>query len=342
MRKLAANLSLPAIRCRASQEDLMVHLTFQCQGLLHAALMALSAFFLSCSPKPGESHQLQESVLADPALDRILKWARVVEFDPNEEVVRDPAAIERIRAQQLPWRVEELESGVIFLLVPPGDDILGLSEHDEWARTDEPRPHTATFSVPFYLGETEVTQEQWSRILPNNPSYFLGNKRPVDGVSWGSDQLSIDHFLNETGFRLPTELEWEYACRAGSDGARYGPLLDVAWFFDNAQVLPVGVIASNLKPGSFLETHEVGLLRPNAWGFFDMLGNVEEWCTASFDDQGQALSSGQIDEPLTDGFRALRGGHHYVDESYIRATSRTLCPPKFADRGIGFRVARDI
>ena len=145
--------------------------------------------------------------------------------------------------------------------------------------------HEVTISRGFYLGKYEITQGQWESVMGSNPSYFGGSNRPVEQVSWNDVQEFIGRLNEAAGeevYRLPTEAEWEYACRAGtttrwSFGDDEGQLGEYAWYTGNNS--PYG-------------TKEVGTKRPNPWGLYDMHGNVWEWCQ---DWYGSYTSDSQID-----------------------------------------------
>ena len=156
--------------------------------------------------------------------------------------------------------------------------------------------------------------------MDTNPSKFLGDESlPVDSVSW----VDCQQFCAKTGMKLPTEAQWEYACRAGTKGATYGDLDLIAWHGDNAGE----------------ETHAVGQLQPNALGFFDMLGNVWEWC----EDRYGSYSSGSVTNPTgttTGTYRLLRGGGWGSNSCYFRASGRGLFTPGYVNYLFGFRAVR--
>jgi formylglycine-generating enzyme required for sulfatase activity len=197
--------------------------------------------------------------------------------------------------------------------------------------------HTVTLTQPFYLGRYEVTQAQWTARMGSNPSYFqtptaqvpaaLVPLRPVEGVSWNA----VSGFCSNTGMRLPTEAEWEYACRAGTVTPFYNGSTDegtvgaLAWYWSNA--------------GS--QTRPVGRKTANALGFYDMLGNVWEWV---FDGYGAYPSGAQTNPtgPVGAVNRVIRGGAWTYEAGGVRSSFRFEGgkPPGYAAYSIGFRVAR--
>ena len=183
----------------------------------------------------------------------------------------------------------------------------------------------------FWLGETEVTQGFWRKVMGNNPSGFKsGDEYPVERVSW----YDCREFLKElnakapvAGFlwTLPTEAQWEYACRAGTSGAfaARGHLDDMGWYSDN----------------SGFSTHPVGQKEANAWGFRDMHGNVWEWCRDSWD--GNYLMSEAQTDPigLTGADRIYRGGSWSYSARYCRSAFRYYTDPGLPNDDLGLRVA---
>ena len=246
-------------------------------------------------------------------------WDIVLEQNPDPKVVTDADFLKRIKATGLPWRVTHKSTGIEMLLVPPGTFMMGASPGDTQASDDEKPAHEVTITKAFYLGRTEVTQAQWFKVMDTNPSKFRGESLPVDSVSW--EDISI--FLKKTsgGLQLPTEAEWEYACRAGTKGATYGDLDLIAWN----------------KASSGGTTHAVGKLQPNALGFSDMLGNVFEWCA----DWYGPYSSGSVTNPTgptTGSSRLLRGGGWLNNSSNCRASQRSHDTPGGITNDYGFRV----
>lgn len=200
---------------------------------------------------------------------------------------------------------------------PPGSFRMGSPEGEEGRDGDETR-HLVTLSRGFWMARTEVTQKQWTSVMEDNPSCHQGEDLPVENVGW--DECVA--FCRKAGLQLPTEAEWEYACRAGSDAAYAGTgsLDDMGWHDGNA--------------GSM--THPVGEKNPNAWGFFDMHGNVSEWCA----DWYGAYPDGPAEDPEgaeSGDYRVLRGGNCGFDAPSCRSAARDGDFPGSGSWGIGFR-----
>lgn len=214
-----------------------------------------------------------------------------------------------------------------FILIAPGSFIMGSDENT--GDGDESPEHKVTLTQPFYLGKYEVTQEQWEAVMGNNPSEFKGTKRPVDTVSWNDCQSFLAKLGKKTGrkFALPTEAQWEFACRAGTttlwsfgkDDARAG---DFAWIGDNSNAT----------------THPVGLKKPNPWGLHDMYGNVWEWCADWY--EKHAYAAGDVTDPLgppPSGGRILRGGAWGEHPNNARSAVRNCIGPAERHNGTGLR-----
>jgi formylglycine-generating enzyme required for sulfatase activity len=254
------------------------------------------------------------------AAGRVAAWADVLELEPRASVIADAEIRARISGTGLPWKVRDRVTGIELVLIPPGKYMRGASPDDSGAFADERLVHEVTISNALYLGVTEVTQAEWSKVMGSNPSHFNGDSLPVEEVSWDD----IQPFLKKSGgLRLPTEGEWEYACRAGTTGSRYGELGDVAWCGNNSNN----------------QTHAVGGKRANAFGLHDMLGNVYEWCS---DWYGDYSSSAQTDPqgPSTGDRRVLRGGSWNFNDWFCRAFYRYSNAPAVRNDDVGFRVAR--
>jgi len=205
-----------------------------------------------------------------------------------------------------------------------GTFIMG-SESSE-AYNDEKPIHRVTLDG-FWIGKYEVTQAEWVKVMGSNPSSFKGNDwLPVENVSWNDVQAYIQKLNAATGkhYRLPTEAEWECACRAGTTGDRYGALASIAWYDDN----------------SGGRTHPVGEKGPNAFGLYDMLGNVWEWC-ADWYGSYWAGSVTNPHGPSTGASRVVRGGSWFYFARVARASFRIIYDPSGRFGYLGFRLARD-
>ena len=270
----------------------------------------------------GESALVEELLVRWRATlaGRVAKWCDVLEFEPNGTVIVDAEIRARISGTGLPWKVRDRVTGIEMALIPAGKYQRGASPRDSEAFSNESPAHEVTISNAFYLGVTEVTQGEWSKVMGSNPSHVKGDRRPLEIVSWDD----IQPFLQKSpNLRLPTEGEWEYACRAGTTGSRYGELGDVAWHGANSS----GQIQA------------VGGKRANAFGLHDMLGNVYEWCS---DWYGDYSSSSQTDPqgPSTGDSRVLRGGSWLDIPFGVRAPYRFDSAPAGRCNLCGFRVAR--
>ncbi len=201
--------------------------------------------------------------------------------------------------------------------------------------TEDEKPVHAVCVVDFYLGKTEVTQEQWEDVIGNNPSKFKSIDRPVERVSWHNVQDFIEKLNEKTGmnYRLPTEAEWEYAARSGGWKEEWAgtnnesEVGEYAWYYNNSA-----------KTGS----NAVAEKKPNGLGLYDMMGNVWEWCSDLYDREYYKNSPANDPEGPSEGStRVLRGGGWKSKPEHLRTVDRNDFDPsikKFAN--IGFRLAR--
>jgi formylglycine-generating enzyme required for sulfatase activity len=231
-------------------------------------------------------------------------------------------------------------SGIELVLLPAGEFVMGTPNHEPLREPGE-RQHHVTLSRPFYLGRYEVTQEQWQRVMGNNPSTSRRCPRcPVDTVS----ALDIERFLaqvaNQGGLvlRLPSEAEWEYACRAGTStpfsvGAT---LSDAQANIDALDPYPGG--ASGGKLG---HTVAVGSYPANSWGLFDLHGNVWEWTS----DLNCPYAADPVIDPsvatCSSPLRIIRGGSWHYGADSARCGLRYTHRPQDDGPSLGFRVALD-
>jgi formylglycine-generating enzyme required for sulfatase activity len=223
--------------------------------------------------------------------------------------------------------------GMKFVLVPAGTFMMGADKNSETESYDDEEPrHQVRIGKPFYLGVTEVTQQQWKDVMGNNPSIFKGEDNPVEMVSWEDAQDFIKRLNQKEGhsrYRLPTEAEWEYAARAGSTSAYFfgddpSQLGDYAWYGKNSGMTP----------------HPVGQLRPNAWGLYDMLGNVYEPTGDWYGDTYYA-NSPSLDPtgPKSGTVRVLRGCGWGSGAGHCRSADRDWLELDNRNEGAGFRLA---
>jgi formylglycine-generating enzyme required for sulfatase activity len=244
-------------------------------------------------------------------LDKL--FTKPQEVPPPEPVEGGPtwatpkSGTTRDQTTGFPKEVVDKQTGIEMVLIPAGKYMRGASPDDGEAYDDEKPAHEVTISTPFYLGKYEVTRGEWAKVMGSNPSSFAkGDRHPAEQVSWND----VQGFLEKTGFRLPTEAEWEYACRAGTKGARYEDSLDrIAWYGRN----------------SGDSTHPVGKKEANAWGLHDMLGNVFEWCSDRYSkDEYDRCQEGVTDPegPDSGTFRVVRGGSWDRDAGYCRSSYR--------------------
>lgn len=190
--------------------------------------------------------------------------------------------------------------------------------------------------APFRMAVYPVTQALYAEVTGRRPSSARGSRLPVEGVSWWDavrfcNALSRAHGFASAyrfeaggesvewdtaagGYRLPTEAEWEYACRAGTSGPRYGPLDDIAWYRGNSDE----------------RIHDVGGKEPNPWGLYDMLGNAWEWCWDLYDPE------------VYGSYRVLRGGGWFDEHWSCRASVRRRSHPTFRVEDVGFRLAQSV
>jgi len=193
-----------------------------------------------------------------------------------------------------------------MVLIPAGKFMMGSPESEKDRYKDETQ-HEVTLTKAFYIGMYEVTQEQWESVVGNNPSKFKGTKLPVTNVSWNDCQEFVKKLNTNTngGYRLPTEAEWEYACRAGTSTAYSCG--------DNLTKSDANIYGDNIKP--------VGSYKPNSFGLYDMHGNVGEWCEDRFGDYKSGDTTDPKGPSRGEG-RTMRGGSFVIGESKPRSSNR--------------------
>jgi len=259
-------------------------------------------------------------------------WATLVEEEPDSAVVTDSALRASIAATGLAWRVRHTGTQMEMLLVPAGIFTMGCTAANFYTcGNDEEPQHLVTLTQAFYIGRYEVTQSEWVAKMGSNPSFFQGYSdspsRPVEQVTWNT----IEGFLSATGMRLPSEAEWEYACRASTTTAFHNGSSDernvgvIAWYGDNANI----------------QTHVVGGKAANALGLHDMAGNVRELVNDWYGYNYYSVSpSTNPLGPVSATSRVCRGGSWPYYAAFLRSSARTSeTYGQYAD--IGFRVARN-
>ncbi|MEJ5375757.1 MAG: formylglycine-generating enzyme family protein [bacterium] len=238
--------------------------------------------------------------------------------------------------------------GMDFIKIPPGSFIMGSPEKEQFRNPDE-TPHLVRLSRGFFMQETEVTQAQWRAVMGSNPSFFkdCGDNCPVERVSW-NDVARFLEALNKRAegiYRLPTEAEWEYACRAGTKSAfSWGDSPDCTrGMFSNNPRRGVArclneVLARGLKAGS---PAPVRSYAPNPWGLYDMHGNLWEWCQ---DWYGPYPQDELIDPqgPAQGTFKVRRGGSWFKYATFGRSANRTWAHPASRYNTTGFRLVREL
>lgn len=209
---------------------------------------------------------------------------------------------------------------------------MGCGSWSDECGSDEKPVHEVCLD-DFYIGKYEVTQKQWRELMGNNPSHFkgCGDNCPVEGVTWDEVRKFIKKLNKKTGmkFRLPTEAEWEYACRSGGRKEKFsgGNSADeVAWYRDNAERRP----------------HPVGQKKPNGLGIYDMSGNVLEWVADIYNSKAYRKHSrmNPLYKPSVFGCRVHRGGSWINKKVKVRCTNRSDFSPALSGPEIGFRLVR--
>lgn len=251
--------------------------------------------------------------------------------------------------------------GMRFVLISKGEFVMGSPKTEPGRQWNEDQ-HRVIISKDFYMGETEVTQGQWKKLVGFNPSSYpkLGKDFPVDTVSWNECVEFIrvlNQWENTNKYRLPTEAEWEYACRAGSTTAfTTGPittesfscnepepsLLEIAWYCYNSGLA---------NPSRDFKPHAVKTKLPNAWGLYDMHGNVQEWVLDSCNRRNfwrtkigvvtETYKDNIVDPLNTSGdHKIIRGGGWYQNNKYQRSAYRSLYKSVVKRNSLGFRIVR--
>jgi len=269
------------------------------------------------------------------AEDTLEDLEKLIPADPRMPILREKVDAVPGPKKELTF---DLGEGVKLqlVLIRPGSFLMGSK--DKRRMGNEKPAHYVTISNPFYIGKFLVTRDQWKAVLGPAGSDIIDaygrdkldvGRRPVDSVSWYDCQeftAALNAKFTGKNFRLPTEAEWEYACRAGSAtdysfGNNADELDAYAWYDHNAN----------------LESHNVGEKKPNAWGLYDMHGNVSEWCQ-SLDKDYPYANDGREDIGASVGDRIVRGGSFFSNAAGCRSAFRVGFDPRHGSTTIGCRV----
>ncbi|MFT5052386.1 MAG: sulfatase activating formylglycine-generating enzyme [Chlamydiales bacterium] len=321
-----------------------------CAGAMR--LLALGSLLQACTWDRGASDATTPAhVTAD--------WYEVVSGRPGSEVV-DATMRRRIEQSGQPWKVRDRATGIEMVLVMPGEFLMGSPESEPGRGSDEGPQRRVRLTRAFYLGATEVTQAQWQRSMGPRPSFFEGEGKPFD-----PSMRDVEAFLanaNEgdpagrESLRIPTEAEWEYACRAGTTGpfSFDGPIRHALVNFNDGDVESARVVDGKLEvdwvtrpsPGCRMSTALAGSLPPNAWGLHEMHGSLWEWCADMYSADayagGDAVAVDPFVQSTGDGAHTLRGGSWYDNARLCRSAVRDAGGPDTRSNRIGFRVARTL
>jgi formylglycine-generating enzyme required for sulfatase activity len=297
----------------------------------------------AAKPTPLSKEQVLKLVAAGVSGQRAVTLVkqRGIDFQPDEKYLEplriaggDEALVAAVRAAgeaveaRRPKVQTNPKDGLKYVLIPPGTFMMGCSKGDSECSGDEEPAHRVTISKSFWMGQTEVTVAAYKHFAQESgkdmPTGVAGNDAmPIVNVSW--DDATA--YCSWAGGRLLSEAEWEYAARAGSTEARYGPVDEVAWYDKN----------------SGGGTHAVAQKRPNAFNLFDMLGNVWEWTS---DWYGEKYYEGSAERdpqgPGSGEYRVLRGGSWDVVPRDTRVSDRYGGRPGNRDIGVGVRCAREV
>ena len=334
--KLAQAVQERGIDSALSSEDL--------DGLKQlGANEALLRALREANPRPLNSDQVLKLVTGGVARERAatLVKRRGVDFNPTDEYMEtlriagaDEELLQTIRdSRPTPgMTIANDKDGLKYVWIPPGTFKMGCSRGDSQCKDIEKPAHRVAISKGFWMAQTEVTVGAYKRFaaagrqMPSAPSFNSGwgnDAMPIVEVNW--DDATA--YCTWAGGRLPTEAEWEYAARAGSTEARYGPLDEVAWY----------------KQNSGGQAHVVAQKRANTFGLFDMLGNVREWVSDWYgEDYYQGRPASDPQGPGSGLNRVVRGGSWGYLSRYVRASNRYGNNPGFRNDAVGFRCVKEV
>jgi len=289
----------PAARCSGPLSE--AQLTALVKGSVPATRVRqlVASCGIDFEPNGAAISRLRSAGVPETALDAVRVAA------PADASAIPPATIIAGRTKANP------KDGLTYVWIPPGTFMMGCSPGDTECFAYERPAHWVTIKKGFWYGQTLVTQQAYQRVTGQNPSSFNGANLPVEQVNWDEAKA----YCAAIGGRLPTEAEWEYAARAGSTGARYGNLNEIAWYSGR---------------------HEVGQKQANAFGLYDTLGNVWQWTADWF---GDYLSGAQSDPSgvARGQYRVMRGGTWSDSPQYVRVSDRDRYEPGGSNYYIGLR-----
>ncbi len=295
-------------------------------------------------------------MLDDTTFENMIK---IASFLPKQETIKPPQAkifefeiitvnasgkITNRTKKQASYQTEILPLNVTLdmIYIPGGTFLMGSPKTEKDRYSSESPQHKVTIA-PFYMGKYPVTQLQWQAVMGNNPSKFKGKKRPVENISWDFAIKFCQKVSELTGkpYRLPSEAEWEYACRAGTTTPFYfGETIttDLA-NYDGYYSYAKGPMGKYRE-----QTTDVGIFPPNAFGLYDMLGNVWEWCADPWHDnyEGAPIDGSVWAQGGDTSYRLLRGGSWFNSPSFCRCANHTRSTPDLRHEVLSLRAAKSI
>lgn len=224
--------------------------------------------------------------------------------------------------------------GIRLRYIPPGEYYMG-SPKDELMRETDERRHKVKIQSAFYIGVTEVTQKQYESLMGENPSFRKGDNLPVERVRWDNAVefcKKMSELHPEFTYRLPSESEWEYACRAGTTTRFY-------WGDDQEGKEIEGY--AYYSENSSERAHAVGKKKPNPWGLYDMIGNVKEWCNDLYGEYPTLLGKPEPKNYWSEVHGVIRGGGFRYPVKYCRTARRAHIHRSSMGSALGFRVVAE-
>ena len=309
-------------------------------GVLHSEIVYKNA-------KPFEGTELKPN-LAKPVHDKIAyENGKIIKVESNFNIYGESLQ-EVVDAREAHFKKSKLdqaeystaikkpislkhEIGLNFLLIPPGDFVIGGPVSQAYREKDE-KFGNMSVKQGFYLSETEVIQEVWEKFMHNNPSFDKGSNKPVTNVSWVEANEFVKKISEQykSTFRLPTEIEFEYACRAGSNEIYYE---------DNLTEIAV-LSTNNALFGHHDKVSKVKTKTPNQWGLYDMLGNVYEWCISDYVDYDEYKMLNQIISKSD--IKIIRGGSYVDNREFLRMSDRAFKEKFYKEKNLGFRLLLEV